>query len=150
MYGPSDSFTLTCTCMVKTLPLRRITNLCRRMKNTNSRLICWALALQPFNFSLKHWKGVDNANADGLSEDHLRYQRKTLMEQITLCYGKEGEMWNNYHNWTFAACLHVCCQFFITVLNLIQAWKNIISMLKTHVFLVKVVNRSIYKRYENS
>ena len=42
-----------------------------RMKNTNSRLIRWALALQPFNFSLKHRKGVDNANADGLSRGSI-------------------------------------------------------------------------------
>ena len=42
-----------------------------RMKNTNSRLIHWALALQPFNFSLKRRKGVDNANADGLSRGSI-------------------------------------------------------------------------------
>ena len=37
------------------------------MKTMNSRLIRWALALQPFNFTLKHRKRIDNANADGLS-----------------------------------------------------------------------------------
>lgn len=42
-----------------------------RMKNTNSRLIRWALALQPFNFSLKHRKEVDNANANGLSRGSI-------------------------------------------------------------------------------
>ena len=41
------------------------------MKNTNSRLIRWALILQLFNFNLKHRKGVDNANTDGLSRGSI-------------------------------------------------------------------------------
>ena len=37
------------------------------MRNSNPRLIRWALALQPFMFTVKHRPGVQNGNADGLS-----------------------------------------------------------------------------------
>jgi len=48
----------------------------QKMKNTNSRLTRWAMALQPFDFSIAHRDGRDNGNADGLSrqgwkEDNL-------------------------------------------------------------------------------
>ncbi len=36
----------------------------QRMKNNNSRLTRWALAIQPF---IVHKPGLDNTNADGLS-----------------------------------------------------------------------------------
>ncbi|KAL1263574.1 hypothetical protein QQF64_006313 [Cirrhinus molitorella] len=38
-----------------------------RAKDTNARVTRWFLALQDFNFTVKHRAGVDNANADGLS-----------------------------------------------------------------------------------
>ena len=39
----------------------------QRMKNSNSRLTRWALAIQPFLFDIVHKPGLDNTNADGLS-----------------------------------------------------------------------------------
>ncbi|KAI2647664.1 Retrovirus-related Pol polyprotein from transposon 17.6 [Labeo rohita] len=38
-----------------------------RAKDTNARVTRWFLALQDFNFTVKHRAGADNANADGLS-----------------------------------------------------------------------------------
>ena len=37
------------------------------MRNTNSRLTRWSLALQPFSFDVIHKPGANNTNADGLS-----------------------------------------------------------------------------------
>ena len=38
-----------------------------RMKENNARLTRWSLALQPYQFKVKHRAGKDNENADGLS-----------------------------------------------------------------------------------
>ncbi len=38
-----------------------------KMKNANQRLIRWTLALQPYRLTLRHRKGSDNENTDGLS-----------------------------------------------------------------------------------
>lgn len=38
-----------------------------RLKDSNSRLTRWSLSLQPFDFTVEHRKGPNNANADGLS-----------------------------------------------------------------------------------
>ena len=38
-----------------------------RLKENNSRLTRWSLALQPYCFIVEHRKGKDNCNADGLS-----------------------------------------------------------------------------------
>ena len=38
-----------------------------RMKNNNQRLLRWSLALQPYSYDIRYRKGVQNANADGLS-----------------------------------------------------------------------------------
>ena len=37
-----------------------------KMKNANQRLIRWTLALQPYRLTLRHCKGSDNENTDGL------------------------------------------------------------------------------------
>ena len=37
------------------------------MKDSHGRIGRWALALQPFNFTVKHRAGAANNNADGLS-----------------------------------------------------------------------------------
>ena len=38
-----------------------------RLKENNSRLTRWSLALQPYCFTVEHRKGKDNGNVDGLS-----------------------------------------------------------------------------------
>ena len=39
----------------------------QQFKEKNTHLIRWSLSLQPFNFTVNHRKGSDNANADALS-----------------------------------------------------------------------------------
>ena len=39
------------------------------MKDLHGRVARWALALQPYQFTLSHRAGTANANADGLSRD---------------------------------------------------------------------------------
>ena len=41
-----------------------------RFKETKSRLIRWALALQPYTFQIRHRAGTRNGNADGLSRQY--------------------------------------------------------------------------------
>ena len=43
----------------------------QKFKEGNSRLMRWSLALQPYQFTVEHRKGQDNANADGLSQLEL-------------------------------------------------------------------------------
>ena len=38
-----------------------------RLKENNSRLTRWSLALQPFDYRVEHWRGHLNGNADSLS-----------------------------------------------------------------------------------
>ena len=38
-----------------------------RLKDNNSRLTCWSLALQPYQLQVKYRTGKANSNADGLS-----------------------------------------------------------------------------------
>ena len=45
-------------------------------KEGNSRLMRWSLALQPYQFTIEHRKGKDNANTDGLS--HLESDAPAL------------------------------------------------------------------------
>ena len=42
-----------------------------RTKNSNARLTRWALAIQPYQFEIKHRQGQENGNADGLSHGAL-------------------------------------------------------------------------------
>ena len=42
-----------------------------RMKSSNARLTRWALAIQPYQFEIKHRRGQENGNADGLSRGAL-------------------------------------------------------------------------------
>ena len=39
----------------------------QQFKGKKTRLTRWSLSLQPFNFTVGHQKGSDNANADALS-----------------------------------------------------------------------------------
>ena len=39
-----------------------------RLKENSAHLTCWSLALQPFQFKVKHCPGQDNGNADALSQ----------------------------------------------------------------------------------
>ena len=38
-----------------------------KLKDHNSRLTCWSLSLQPYDFSAAHRMGASNGNADALS-----------------------------------------------------------------------------------
>ena len=38
-----------------------------RLKENNTRLTRWSLALQPFDYRVKHLPGIENGNADALS-----------------------------------------------------------------------------------
>ena len=45
-----------------------------RMRSSNSRLTRWALAIQPYYFKMKHRRGKENGNADGLSRGPVDIQ----------------------------------------------------------------------------
>ena len=60
-----------------------------KFKETKSRLIRWALALQPYSFTIEHKRGVSNTNADGLSR-----QYKDTPPQIE----GEGELLGSGHS----------------------------------------------------
>ena len=46
----------------------------QRMRNTNSRLTRWALAVQPYCLTMVHRPGKNNGNADGLSRGALTHK----------------------------------------------------------------------------
>ena len=46
------------------------------MKNSNSQLTQWALAVQPYCSTMAHGKGAANGNADGLSRGALGYEQE--------------------------------------------------------------------------
>lgn len=53
----------------------------QQFREKNSRLMRWSLSLQPYQFTVEHRKGVDNANADALSRlvastDESRLQKE--------------------------------------------------------------------------
>ena len=60
------------------------------MKDSHGRIGRWALALQPFNFTVKHRAGAANNNADGLSREHsFRVEEGEMSgEALTLANGQ--------------------------------------------------------------
>ena len=60
------------------------------MKDSHGRIGRWALALQPFNFTVKHRAGAANNNADGLSREHSFQVEEGEMsgEALTLANGQ--------------------------------------------------------------
>ena len=56
----------------------------RTLKDKNSRLTRWSLALQPYTFTIEHHKGTANANADGLS-------RLSMKREELPCFAHEKE-----------------------------------------------------------
>ena len=52
------------------------------VKDENSHLARWSLALQPYQFEIEHRKGRANANADSLSQ--------SIPPKKVLCTGEEG------------------------------------------------------------
>lgn len=54
------------------------------MRNGNGRLTRWAMALQPYHFTILHRPGADHGNADGLS-------RQSWPEFVTLPLEEEGD-----------------------------------------------------------
>ena len=59
-----------------------------KFKETKSRLIRWALLLQPYSFQISHKKGTTNTNADGLSRQY---------EDIPPLQKGEGELLGSGH-----------------------------------------------------
>ena len=49
----------------------RVLQWLQKFKEGNSRLMRWSLTLQPYQFTVEHRKGQENANADGLSQLEL-------------------------------------------------------------------------------
>ena len=49
----------------------RALQLLHKFKEKNARLTHWSLLLQPYNFTLEHQKGRQNANTDALSRLHF-------------------------------------------------------------------------------
>ena len=55
------------------------------MKDSHGRLARWALALQPYQFSIVHRAGTANANADGLSRDQgSRSKERGVPEKLLI------------------------------------------------------------------
>ncbi len=65
------------------------------LQENNSRLTCWSLFLQPFNFIVCHQPGRDNGNADALS--------RAMSNQFA---AKEGGRSVNFELWNQ---LVYCC-----------------------------------------
>lgn len=45
-----------------------------RLKESNSRLMRWAPMLKPYSFTVEHWKGTLNNNADALPRVECEHQ----------------------------------------------------------------------------
>ena len=54
------------------------------MKDSHSRLARWALALQPYQFTIVNRAGTANANADGLSRDQGSRSKERRMSEKPL------------------------------------------------------------------
>ena len=73
------------------------------MRNSNPRLMRWALALQPFMFTVKHRPGVQNGNADGLSRQAWTQDNQPDHH----CFAAEeggGKCWESPPNKPAGAC----------------------------------------------
>ena len=57
---------------LRCVPNHRALRYLHTMRNASQRLTRWALAMQPFNFTIEHRPGVQNGNADGLSRQAWR------------------------------------------------------------------------------
>jgi len=66
MFGQC-SFEAFCCIPDRQVPLCCHVRYLDQMRNSNPRLMRWALAAQPFNFSVHYCPGSQNGNADGLS-----------------------------------------------------------------------------------
>ena len=84
------------------------------MKNANPRLTCWALAVQPFDFSISHRPGKSHGSADGLSRQAWPedYATDTVVETPAdnttprSAAEEEGRDVGNPHNDCACRCLH--------------------------------------------
>ena len=47
-----------------------------KFKEKNAHLTHWSLLLQPYNFTMEHQKGRQNANADALSRLHCMQEKE--------------------------------------------------------------------------
>ena len=63
----------------------------QRMKNTNSRLTRWALAIQTYCLTMMHPPGKNNGNADGLSRGPLTDKNDSLTSPGNPDCHREGE-----------------------------------------------------------
>jgi len=63
----------------------------QRMKDSNSRLTRWALAVQPYCLTMVHRRGLDNGNADGLSRGALDPNDDSHDSPGTLDCHRKGE-----------------------------------------------------------
>ena len=63
------------------------------MRNSNPRLTRWALALQPFEFVVKHKPGLQHGNADGLSRQAWSEgdEEENLNMRRMICVAAEEE-----------------------------------------------------------
>ena len=78
----------------------------QRMKNNNSRLTRWALAIQPFQYVIIHKPGLDNTNADGLSRQAWDEEDNELEEQWTT--SRQKKVWGDeLEGLSSVSCRHV-------------------------------------------
>ena len=65
------------------------------MKDSHGHIGRWALALQPFNFTVKYRAGTANNNAGGLSREHSFRVEEEEMSGVALTLANEQSLVNN-------------------------------------------------------